>query len=59
MNAIDERRKLGVVTIVPDRFKELLVIQLEARLQPNIRFTFERAPYAQFYRFLSAKFHEI
>jgi len=36
-----------------------LIIRLEARLQPNIGLTFERAPYARFYRFPSAKFHEI
>jgi len=36
-----------------------MITRLEARLQPNIGFTFERAPYARFYPFLSAKFHEI
>ena len=35
------------------------IIRLEARLQPNTEFTFEREPYARFYRFPSAKFHEI
>jgi len=36
-----------------------IVIRLEAGLQPNIGFTFEWAPYALFYRFPSAKLHEI
>jgi len=31
----------------------------QAKLQRNIGFTFERAPYARFYRFPSAKFHEL
>ena len=37
----------------------ILTIRLEAKLQLNIGFTFKRAPYARFYRFPSAKFHEI
>ena len=28
-----------------------MITRLEARLQPNIGFTFERAPYSRFYRF--------
>ena len=37
----------------------IVIRRLETRLQPNIGFTFERAPYARFYRFSPAKFHEI
>jgi len=37
----------------------IIVIRLQARLKRNIGFTFECAPYAGFYRFPSAKFHEI
>ena len=36
---------------------EMIFIWLEAGLR--LGFTFERAPYAPFYRFPSAKFHEI
>jgi len=47
------------ITHIENFVKFGLVIRFEARVQLNIGFTFESAPYGQFYRFPPAEFHEI